>query len=319
MQTNFIIVTNCTARKRAGVPLVRLKPPLASVGVASLAAGWRETLASEPPVISAGQLYVGRSISEAKATAKILNAGLFMVSAGLGLVPSERLVPGYDLSVVGEDTGLLGLLEARGASISDWWRELSQNRGLPWLLHAASTALVLIALPTTYLELLSADFAALPSALSSRLRVFTSNSGRKALANFPHIPVMPYDERLEALPSFAGTRSDFPQRALRHFVSSLGAHTLDAVSGSAAVEHALSSCHAPVIPLRRRLNDDEICEIIRKAWSACGGNSARLLRHVRDGELVACEQGRFAGLRRRVALEIAEENLPKIPEAQHVV
>ncbi len=319
MQKNFIIVTNCTARKRAGVPLVRLTPPLASEGVALLASGWRETLASEPPVIPAGQLYVGRSISEAKATAKILDASLFMVSAGLGLVPSERMVPGYNLSVAGEDTGLLGLLEARGASISDWWRELSQNRGLPWLLHEASTALILIALPTTYLELLSDDFAELPSALSSRLRVFTSSSGRKALANFPDIPVMPYDERLEALVGFAGTRSDFPQRALRHFVSSLGAHTLDADSAIAAVEHSLSGCDAPVIPLRRRLNDDEICELIRKAWSACGGNSARLLRHIRDGELVACEQARFAGLRRRVALEIAELNVLKITETQHVV
>ena len=319
MPKNFVIVTNCTARKRVGVPLVRLKPPPASAGLATMAADWRETLAAAPPVMPAGQLYVGRSISEAKATVKILDARLFVVSAGLGLVSSERLVPGYDLSVVGDDTGLLGLLEARGASISDWWRELNQNCGLPWLLREASSALVLIALPTTYLELLSADFAALPSTASSRLRVFTSRSGRKALANFPDIPVMPYDERLESLAGFAGTRSDFPQRALRHFVSSLGAHKLDAVSASAAVEHSLSSCRTPVVPLRRRLSDDEICEIIRKGWSACRANSTRLLRYLRDDELVACEQSRFAGLRRRVALEIAEQNLSTLPEAIHVV
>ena len=112
---------------------------------------------------------------------------------------------------------------------------------------------------------------------------------------------MPYDERLESLPGFTGTRADFPQRAMRHFVSQLIGHQLAAKAAFHAVEQALSVCIAPTVPTRRRLTDDEICVLIRKGWTKCGGSGARLLRYLRDDELVACEQGRFAILRRQVA------------------
>ena len=319
MNHDFLVITNCTARKRAGVPMVRLKAPPACPDLASLVSCWRETLVAEPPVLPAGQLYVGRSINEAKLTARLLDARLFVVSAGLGLVPSDRLVPGYDLSVSGTDSGLNGLLETQRASGSDWWRELSKGSGLPWLLNEAPNAVVLVSLPTNYLELLTADFADLTAVSRTRLRVFTSSSGRKALSGLPDIPVMPYDERLESVPGFSGTRSDFPQRAMRHFVSVLGAHLLEPWAASSAVESSLESFIAPSIPARNRLDDAEICALIRQGWKACGGNSARLLRYLRDTQKVACEQGRFALLRRRVADELAAETQLQTLEAKNVI
>jgi hypothetical protein len=301
MKPDYIVITNCTARKRVGVPLALMAPPPASGGLEALVSSWREALASQEPSIAAGALYVGRSINEAKAAAALLGSQLFVISAGLGLVPADQLVPGYDLSAGGVAAGLPALLAARGAVVTDWWRELTQDQGLNRLMRDAPTAVVLLALPADYLGLISADIASLPCSSATRLRIFTSGHGRRMLSGRQDLAIMPYDERLESLPGFTGTRADFPQRAMRHFVSQLNGHQLAAKAAFHAVEQALSVCIAPTVPTRRRLTDDEICVLIRKGWTKCGGSGARLLRYLRDDELVACEQGRFATLRRQVA------------------
>jgi len=305
MRTDYIVITNCTARKRVGVPLALMTPAPASEGLEGLISCWRQVLAAQQPSIAAGDLYVGRSINDAKAAATVLDAQLFVISAGLGLVSADQLVPGYDLSAGGNSAGLPALLETRNAAVTDWWRELTQGQGLNQLMRDAPTAVVLLALPADYLRLISADIASLSSADATRLRIFTSPHGRRVLSQRHDLPIIPYDERLESLPGFAGTRADFPQRALRHFVSQLRGHLLTGEAACDAVKQALSVCIAPTVPTRRRLTDDEVCSLIRKGWEKCGGSGARLLRYLRDDELVACEQGRFAILRRQVAAQMA--------------
>jgi hypothetical protein len=284
-----------------------MTPAPASEGLEGLISCWRRTLAAQQPSISAGDLYVGRSINDAKAAATVLGAQLFVISAGLGLVSADQSVPGYDLSAGGNSAGLPALLETRNAAVTDWWRELTQGRGLGQLMQDSPTAVVLLALPADYLRLISADIASLSAAAAARLRIFTSPHGRRVLSQQQDLAFIPYDERLESLPGFAGTRADFPQRALRHFVSRVRGHLLTGEAACVAVEQALSVCVAPTVPTRRRLSDDEVCALIRKGWEKCGGSGARLLRYLRDEELVACEQGRFAMLRRQVATQMASQ------------
>ncbi len=314
MTSDFIVVTNCTSRKRAGIPLVRMETPGHADSLKEAVQRWRELLALQPAVVPARQLYVGRSINEAKVVSAALDAELHVVSAGLGLVAADLTVPGYDLSAAGADKGLHSVLDRYSASVTDWWRELTGEQGLRWLLSRSPNLIVLLALPTNYLRLIFAELKSLPPKDASRLRVFTSTAGARLLAQLPSLPIMPYDERLESLPAFAGTRSDFPQRALRHFVYQLGAHKLAVDAARQEVEIAMSSCVSRAIPLRRRLTDAEVCDFIRKGWLNCGGNSARLLRYLRDDELVACEQRRFAELRRRVSNEFSGQNITAAKE-----
>jgi hypothetical protein len=144
------------------------------------------------------------------------------------------------------------------------------------------------------------DLDAIPPSDLSRVWVFTSPAGQKKVGQVPELAVLPYDERLESIIGHAGTRSDFPQRALKHFVSALAAHLLPIGEASLAVSAALGDVQHKAIPKRKRLNDVEIRELIRQAWDNFGGNSTKILRHLRDKELVACEQGRFSKLRRQV-------------------
>ena len=127
-QGKFVVVTNCTARKRSGVPLTRLKPEHLGAGLELVANRWVSSLRLENTRLPAGQLYVGRSISEAKLAAEFLDAELFIVSAGLGLVGAKSLVPGYDLSVTGTKSELSAVLRQYGASKADWWELLTSSQ-----------------------------------------------------------------------------------------------------------------------------------------------------------------------------------------------
>lgn len=304
MADRYLVITNCTARKRAGTPQVRFGTGWPRSSLGEVARRWRKALAAQPAVLPAGQLYVGRSIAEARSVAKQLQGKLFVVSAGLGLVDAERAVPGYDLSAAGAGSGLSDVLTRHGASVTDWWGALTGGRGFRWLLKREPDAIALLSLPTDYIRLVSEDLRRLAPDEALRLRVFTSEAGRRELARLPGLPVMPYDDRLESLPGLAGTRSDFPQRALRHFTNHLRGHEMPVEVAIHEVQRALSSYEVRRVPERRRLDDDEMCKVIRRGWHACGGNSARLLRYLRDDMLIACEQGRFAELRHRVRREI---------------
>lgn len=305
-QGKFVVVTNCTARKRSGVPLTRLKPEHLGAGLELVANRWVSSLRLENTRLPAGQLYVGRSISEAKLAAEFLDAELFIVSAGLGLVGAKSLVPGYDLSVTGTKSELSAVLRQYGASKADWWELLTSGQGLRWLMQTTPQAVVLVALPNDYLQMVIEDLQSMTTDEASRIFVFTSEVGRRSLARLPHVTAMPYDERLESIPGYAGTRTDFPQRALRHFTATLGGHRLAPKDAIAAVIKAMSACAFRAAPKRQRLTDPELCQLIRQGWNVCGGNSVKLLRYLRDTRRVACEQGRFAGLRQQVKRELTE-------------
>lgn len=298
MGRKFFVVTNCTARKKAGAPLVQFFPK--GEGIQQIAEDWRSSLEAEPTRLQAGQLYVGRSILEARNVSRELGAQLFIVSAGIGLVNSDEVIPGYDISASGKGTELATMLTRHGVSKSDWWHLLVAGKGLGWLLREHPDATLLLSLPSEYLDMVREDLNSASPCELSRVRVFTSSAGRKKIGEIPGLQLLPYDERLESIAGYAGTRSDFPQRALKHFVSRLKGHLLPIDEATRAVIAALSNFQLKATPNRRRLADEEIRELIRRAWEDFGGNSSKLLRHLRDTERVACEQARFSRLRRQV-------------------
>jgi hypothetical protein len=115
---------------------------------------------------------------------------------------------------------------------------------------------------------------------------------------------MPYDERLESLPGHAGTRVDFPQRAMLHFVSELDGHCLDLEAGRHAVVTALDGLAAREIPARVRMDDAQIATMLRRHWTEHGGSSTKLLRFLRREAQIACEQGRFRDIWRGIKVEM---------------
>lgn len=307
MIENYAVITNCSARKRAGGPVARLAPSELGGGAKQIAARWLIRRSSAPAAMAAGELYVGRAMTESRKVASHLRGPLHIVSAGLGLVAQADRIPNYDLTV-GTGNGALGAALAQcGSNPSDWWRELHAVLALPLPLstriNQKADTLFLVALPSAYIRMLEHDLAQLHDDALDRLRIFTSRMGASLLTERLRRCALPYDERLEGLRGYAGTRSDFPQRAMRHYVEELGGQVLGAQDARQAVKGAMAQLKRPAVPPRTRKSDDEIVTLIRAQWDAHAGSSTRLHRYLRDTALVACEQSRFGDLWRQVKAE----------------
>jgi len=265
---------------------------------------------SAEALLRAEDLYVGRGFNEARAVAERLRASFFVASAGLGLVSGDTRVPAYDLTVSGTGGASIDtLLSSWSAAPADWWMALAEAKGevapLCSLVEGNAHARFFIALPSTYISLVSLDLACLSASSRRRLCIFTSPHGVDFLPASLRDRVMPYDDRLEAT-RWSGTRADFAQRALRHFVDNLDAVGLPFSEAASRVRATMQALRPRTLPTRQRKTDLEIAEMLWEKWARFDGNASRLLRFLRDDALVSCEQSRF----RRLCLSIRAKRDP---------
>lgn len=305
-----VVITNCTARKSAGAAV----PPLPAAAWQSLDGAcqqWTELVASVPAITTASQVYQGRSVREAESCAAALNADLWFVSVGLGLVRASDLIPRYDLTLVQGRHAIGAQLAALGTTPADWWHSLCSSRGLRLkaLMDSCAGAPIYVALPSTYLELVAAELSEFAASRPDQaLWIFTSEVGRALLPAALLPRALPYDRRLEAS-AYAGTQADFPQRSLRHFVDLGLPVDTSADQARTAVETSLARHKAPVRATRRVVTDEEALRLLRQHWLGQRGQSSRLLAHFR-GELgVACEQSRFRQLFHQVRAEFQRKGV----------
>jgi hypothetical protein len=296
-----VIVTNCTHRK-SGQSRIDLAQLPQAQGVEQLAQAWQRVVGGALPVQSAQVLYQGRPITDTAAAAAHLRSSWYFVSAGLGLVRSDQQVPAYECTVAaGSELGCR--LKLAGATAADWWNAITafQPRPLSQLIEQSPT---LLALPSTYLRMVHDDLMRVPAAKASQLRVFTSKAGAKLVPGHLADCVLPYDDRLESVRGYAGTQSDFAQRALRHFVEALGAASLPLVEARVAVSTALANRPRRLRSTGTRMSDDEIRRVLRAQWGRLAGSSTRLLRYLRDEASISCEQKRFSRLWQALSAEL---------------
>ncbi len=299
------IVTICTHRKRVRPAATSTAVSLPCDSQAAVQSAWIGKIATLQREVRAAALYAGRGFGLAAEAAKIADAKLYILSAGLGLVAADQRVPVYGLTVssgcaesvvskvIGEFDGaawFAGLLS--GPHSKRWADAVGRGSGR-----------VLVALTRPYAEMVGRSLADLDPSILDRLRIFGASL---ATALPPKLgpALAPYDERLDAV--LPGTRADFSQRALLHFVRTV-ADRHDEPDRSAdyeAVEAALDGVVAPDRLYRPRRTDEEILQIIVSRLRTQSG-IARVLRALRDEEGVACEQSRFSRLYRAALVQSA--------------
>lgn len=311
---DVIVITSCTNRKKKSDVVLTLEGAERATSLGALAQGWYQQVQSVPSegLLAAGELYVGRSISEARQAAASVAAPLYIASAGHGLVHGDERIPSYDVTVTAApNNSLYQCLLRLQAAPAAWWQSLvhafGTQRSLAELIKTSTNALALLAVPAAYLELLADEFVLLSDDEVRRLCIVTSPHGASGLPTRLQSSVLPYDERLEGLDGYAGTRSDFPQRALRHFVEVVRGHALPLGQAHDQVREAMAALRKPVLPERQRKSDEEIIALLRQHWQRLNGSATALLRYLRDDALVACEQSRFRTLRQLVLVEHDDE------------
>ena len=293
---NWHVVTNCSSiKKRKDIP-IRLDP--LRLNFDQFCLSWTKKVKASTSQITALETYGGRTFIEAAAVSQKIQAELHVVSAGLGLVSASRKIPNYSLTVSKGEGSIANWLLAQNKSSSDWWLALNEQLGRSNALRKLikSSEGVIFALPCTYLAMIDVELEKLPSKLLTKIYILTSAAGRKSISSKLKERALPYDERLDGSKSYQGTRNDFAQRALKHFVAETDFINQDINSIKNQINKYLKKYKKPEIPERIKLADDAILLLIEKNWNAYGGTRGKLHRYLRDTALVACEQNRFGAL-----------------------
>jgi hypothetical protein len=181
------------------------------------------------------------------------------------------------------------------SDVAQWWNVLTETSPAP-LSRLIAKAPTLLALPSGYLRLVQDDLALVTPAKARSLRIFTSAVGARCVPDHLQGCVMPYDERLESVRGYAGTQSDFAQRALRHFVEVLQATPMPLEEARSAVAASLANRRRRQRSMGQRMTDDEILKVLAVQWTRHSGSSTKLLRYLRDEARISCEQKRFSRL-----------------------
>ena len=293
-----VVITICSHRKRTRPPSesTPVSVPIGSQHAVQTA--WIAKIRTLPPSGVAGALYAGRGFRLATQAAEITGAKLYVLSAGLGLVASDKQVPLYGLTVSGRHSESVAARVPGEFDSAAWFSGLlSGPHSDQWSdVMALGSGRVLIALTRPYAQMVGKSLSTLGPQALARLRIFGASLA-SALPLALHPAIAPYDSRLDAI--LPGTRADFSQRALLHFVRSV-ATKFDARNRDAdyaAVEAALRGVAIPNRPHRPRRTDTEILQLILARLQFQSG-VARILRALRDEEGVACEQARFSKLYR---------------------
>ncbi|RWO55381.1 hypothetical protein [Mesorhizobium sp.] len=299
-----LVITTCTNRKRKPVTDSLRAASLLPTTLVELAGSWCDRLALAEPRFPASQLYGGRAFREATLAAHAIDARLYVVSAGLGLIGTSTEVPSYACTILLDAEDSIAARVTGSFVRSVWWEELSRSSPFSDSFQhiiSQSEGLVCAALSDAYLDMISADLIKLPEKERHRLRIFTRTPIERIAPELRGF-VMPYDDRLDGPDStMRGTRSDFAPRALRHFVEHLHAFDgHDATTDSRHVADALRGWRYPTKVQRERRDDAKMRRLINEHWQTANGSAACLLRLFRDDLNIACEQGRMAGLVRQV-------------------
>lgn len=295
------IVTICANQKRFKSGPNITPAALAAAPQATLASTWLDLAGATAPEAAATDLYGGRAFGLARDLAASTKTKLFVVSAGFGLVPGNQKLPAYSLTVArhGQDS-----IQAKAVGPFDpatWFEALTDGPySVAWGdVFSEGAGRALVALTKPYAEMATPALAKLPASDLHRLRLF--GAGLDAVLPTVLKPyLLPYDDRLDTL--FPGTRSDFSQRALVHFVRNVAVDDSDSATDAARVRALLAETKAPKRPERRAVSDEALLALIRTRLSP-RASASRLLRQLRDEDQMACEHRRFVRLFRQAQTE----------------
>jgi hypothetical protein len=295
------VITICAQQKRVKAPVGGTPAGLTIQPQEQVAAAWQKALTELPADVPACDLYAGRAFGLARTAATRAASPLYIISAGLGLVAGDDLAPAYGLTVTKNVAESIASKVAGPFDPVRWFESLmTGNSSAGWdQVGGDGKGRILVALTKPYANMAGPSLAAAPPQMRDRLRIFGANLNR-ALPKQLHSAVAPYDDRLDAV--VPGTRSDFAQRALLHFVEHVAPHPVDRESEFEVVKTLLSGVIVPDRPVRAPRSDAELIILI-KGRLRPGASASGLLRQLRDVDGIACEQGRFARLFKAAAAD----------------
>jgi hypothetical protein len=124
----YLVITNCTGRKSISPSSNLKKNPKVSkaIDIQDAASNWADAVRADKTKVEAKHLYQGRTIVDTKSAQQHLDADVYVISAGLGLVNFKDSIPSYELTV-NEDSQFSKSLKRFGNTNRDWWSALNKS------------------------------------------------------------------------------------------------------------------------------------------------------------------------------------------------
>ncbi|MDO7413095.1 hypothetical protein Q5X48_14895 [Acinetobacter baumannii] len=299
---NPLIVTNCTSKKWSKLEkifpdqhLFELDDPEQFIEL------WFKQVNQVVNKSHAIEVYKGRTVTEVIHAKEIINAKIFFLSAGLGLIAEDELIPNYDLTISSGLNSLKPLLDKWSIHEGIWGEKLLKHSNLEDIFQYSQSE-IFVALPHNYLKMFLPIIENLSAYHTDKLRLFLHPTSYKILPEKLKKYYIPYTYKIEST-SFSGTKVDYCQRCLHHFIKFIYKPNQDLKASITAVEKFLSVIPEPPEKIKRpSVSDAEINTFILEGWELCEGRSLKLLRYIRDVKQIACEQSRFRNLWRNIKL-----------------
>lgn len=297
---NHLIISNCTNRKSSKLEKTQPSPLMYEASNADqFIDDWFKILNSNSNKKPAISVYKGRSVSEIIHAKKYLDAEIFFLSAGLGIVKEDDLIPNYDLTISEGNNSLKPLLAKWLIDEGAWWEKLNkESLNNDFINQTEGT--IFIALPHAYLKMLIPTLVKMDNHKLKNIRLFLHPISYKNLPNKLKHCYMPYNYKIDNSP-FSGTKVDYCQRCLHHFVKYIYKTEQNTTSAADSVKTFIDEL--PPLPpkiKRMQVSDSDINKIILEGWDSCKGQSSKILRYIRDDRKIACEQSRFQKLWRNI-------------------
>lgn len=305
---HHIIISNCTNRKSSKVEKIQPTSLMYETNNADhFIEEWFKILNSNNYKKSAVSIYKGRSVSEIIRAKNHIDAEIFFLSAGLGIVKEDDLIPNYDLTISEGNNSLKPLLARWLIDESIWWEKLSR-KSLNKDFINQTDGVIFISLPHTYLKMIIPTLIQMDDRKLKNIRLFLHPISYQSLPDNLKQCYMPYSYKIENS-EFSGTKVDYCQRCLHHFIKYIHEPNQNIIVATESVKSFIEGL-PPLAPRVKRLqlNDNEISNIILEGWDVCKGQSSKLLRYLRDDKKIACEQSRFQGLWRTIKDEKKNES-----------
>lgn len=304
---SYLLITTCTSKKRSSKSLPICASDLERGPQSVVVNSLLDHLSKATPILPAVDLYSSRSVFIMKKLLYSNNSRLFFISAGLGLISSDTIVPNYNITASqGNDKSSIKSVINGSFSPTKWWEGINpaQYNPLSNLINVAKEERILLALSKSYLDLIRDDIERICDNALPKVRFFgIKNSPIKKINKY----ILPYDSRLNGPKSpIPGTMADFPQRCIMHYCNNIQHEEIEKERNS--VQQIMQGLPYPNRPKRITLSDDEVHKKIRKRITEKNYTKSSLLRFFRDSLNIACEQNRFFRAFDRIKEEMSREN-----------
>jgi hypothetical protein len=251
---------------------------------------WSDFLKNTKSMYQAKDLYTGGGFK--KLSKRLSQKEFLIISAGLGLVNSKKMIPSYECTVSRGKLNSISDYFKDQFIYDQWWNYLISSKYSLGFINenTKKSDIILISVTADYLKMIAQDL----KLLNKKFYIFTGSKDLATSLGFKK-NLMPYTEVFDGPDgTLRGTNRDFPQRTHTDFlrrIKQFGSFELAFKS----VEDDMKKWVPPTKHKNARKTNEEIVNLIQHHEDKFNKVSD-LLRYFRYELKVSCEERRFKSL-----------------------